>query len=85
MSRAALGDRHSETVVSMDNLGAVLQDQGEIEEAKPQYREAVETSRGTTGDRHRSTLISINCLGQLLKAQGKNAEAERLLQAKGGK
>ena len=77
--RATLGDRHPSTLISIGNLGGLLQDQGKLDEAGVLYREALEASRATLGDRHPSTLISIAFLGRLLHDQGRLGEAETLL------
>jgi len=77
--RETLGDRHPDTLVSINNLGSLLKAQGKLDEAEPLLREALRARRETLGDRHPDTLVSINNLGSLLKAQGKLDEAEPLL------
>ena len=77
-SRATLGDRHPDTLVSISNMASLLQDQGKVDEAAPLYREALEAERATLGDRHPSTLGSIGDMAHLLQAQGKLDEAEPL-------
>ena len=77
--RATLGDRHPDTLDSINNLGMLLQDQGKLDEAGVLYREALEARRATLGDRHSDTLDSMNNLGTLLRAQGKLDEAGVLL------
>ena len=71
--RAAFGDRHPDTLESINHLGSLLFDQGKgkLDEAETLLREALETSRATLGDRHRTTLDSINHLGRLLHVRGK--------------
>ena len=76
--RATLGDRHPDTLGSINNLGSLLKSQGKLEEAEPLLREALETRRATVGDRHPDTLAAINNLGALLQDQGKLDEAEPL-------
>ena len=73
--RATLGDRHPETLTSINNLGLLLQYQGKLDEAGVLLREALEARRATLGDRHPGTLTSIGSLGRLLQAQGKLDEA----------
>ena len=77
-SRATLGDRHPDTLISMNNLGGLLLAQGKLDEAGVLLREAIEAKRATLGDRHPSTLASMNNLGGLLHDQGKLDEAEPL-------
>ena len=70
-----LGDRHPRTIISMNNLGSLLQNQGKLDEAEPLYREDLEASRATLGDRHPDTLASIDMLVSLLIDRGKLDEA----------
>jgi len=77
--RRELGDEHQETLLSINNLGYLLQDHGKLDEAEPFYREALRTSRRTLGDEHQDTLNSISNLGSLLHEQGAHDEAEILL------
>ena len=75
-SRRVLGDEHPSTLITISNLGFLLQEQGRLSEAEPHYREALEASRRVLGDEHPETLISISNLGNLLLDQGRLAEAE---------
>ena len=77
--RETLGDRHPDTLASINNLGTLLEAKGDLAAAEPLYREALEVQRETLGNRHRSTLTSITNLGLLLKAKGDRAAAEQLL------
>uniref|UniRef100_A0A0G4F4S4 Uncharacterized protein n=1 Tax=Chromera velia CCMP2878 TaxID=1169474 RepID=A0A0G4F4S4_9ALVE len=63
----------------LNNLGLLLQDQGDLQGAEKLLREALEVRRQTLGDRHPHTLISINHLGMLLNDQGDLQGAEKLL------
>ena len=78
VSRATLGNRHPDTLGSINNLGALLLDKGELATAEALLREALEVSRETLGSRHPSTLLYINNLGQLLHVKGDLAAAEPL-------
>jgi hypothetical protein len=53
----------------------LLKDQGQLEEAEPLLREALDGRRETLGDRHPATQNSISNLAGLLHAQGKLEEA----------
>ena len=66
----------------MNNLGSLLQDQGDLDGAAPLYREALQARRETLGDRHPDTLISIWNLSKLLATQDetKKGEAKQLCQ-----
>ena len=57
--RYTLGDRHPVTLTSIGNMGTLLMDMGQLEEARPLFEEALQAKRETLGDRHPSTLISI--------------------------
>jgi hypothetical protein len=77
--RATLGDTHPDTLTSINDLGEVLLDQGDLAAAEPLLREALAGRRATLGDTHPDTLESINNLGTLLRAQDDLAAAEQLL------
>ena len=64
----------------LNQVGRLLQDQGDLDGAAPLYREALRVRRATLGDRHEDTLISISNLGGLLHDQGDLDGARPLLQ-----
>ena len=68
MRRETLGDRHPNTLNSVNNLGLLLKAKGDLATAEPLQREALEVRRKTLGDRHPDTLSSIQSLAILLKA-----------------
>jgi len=76
--RETLGDRHRDTLTSINNLASLLQDNGDLAAAEPLYREALQARRETLGDRHPDTLISINNFAVFLYTQGEEDEAKRL-------
>ena len=59
-------------------MAGVLYSQGELEDAEPLYREALNNSRRILGDDHPSTLISISNMAGFLDSQGNLEEAEPL-------
>ena len=67
-----------DTLISINNLGMLLEDQGKYDEAELLMRELVQAVREVLGDRHPHTLRSIGNLRGLLEAQGKHDEAARL-------
>jgi len=73
--RAQLGDRHTDTFKSINNLGLLLQKQGKLDEAEPLLRSALEARRATLPYRHPDMLASMNNLGRLLYDQGRLDEA----------
>jgi eukaryotic-like serine/threonine-protein kinase len=77
--RRILGEGNPDTLVSINNMGILLQRQGKSTEAEPYYREAMETRRRVLGNEHPDTLQSIGWLGYLLDEQGRFSEAEPLL------
>ena len=72
-----LGDEHPSTLISLNNMGFLLEQQGKLAEAEPYYREALESRRRVLGDTHTRTLYSANNMGVLLRLLGRFAEAER--------
>jgi tetratricopeptide (TPR) repeat protein len=60
----------------MNSMGWLLQCQGNLSEAEPYSRMALEKRRRVLGEEHPGTLASINSMGYLLQSQGKLAEAE---------
>ncbi|TVQ33602.1 MAG: CHAT domain-containing protein [Phycisphaeraceae bacterium] len=73
--RRILGEAHPSTLISIGNMGSMLRAQGQLAEAEPYYREALE-GRRVLGGEHPSTLNSISNMGVLLWSQGKLSEAE---------
>lgn len=74
--RRLLGDEHPDTLISINVMGVVLQDQGKLDQAEPYLREALESRRRVLGENHPDTLVSLNNLALLLQEKGQLAEAE---------
>ena len=75
--RAALGDAHPETLISLANLGSMLLcEAGSLSEAATVLREATDRSRDALGGRDANTLSALHSLGLVLHRQGRRAEAE---------
>jgi hypothetical protein len=77
--RAVLGNEHQSTLISVHNMGKILGDIGELEEAHALATEAVAGLRSLLGPTSTTTLSAVNSLGRVLQAQGDLAAAERLL------
>ncbi|MEM9167191.1 MAG: serine/threonine-protein kinase [Planctomycetota bacterium] len=77
--RRVLGEEHPDTLISINNMGFLLQSQGELDQAEPYLREALEQRRRVLGEEHTDTLTSINNMGSLLWAQGKLDQAKPYL------
>eukprot|EP00964_Phaeocystis_antarctica_P163606 scaffold140063_cov127-Phaeocystis_antarctica.AAC.2 len=60
-------------------MGLLLQDMGQLEEARPLYKEALQGRKETLGDRHPDTLGSIGNMADLLRATGALVESEAAL------
>ncbi|MCL4838940.1 MAG: serine/threonine-protein kinase [Thermoanaerobaculia bacterium] len=75
--RRVLGEDHPDTLTSIDSLGLLLQDRGQLAEAEPFTREALAKRRRALGEEHPDTLLSLGNMGVLLQAQGQLDEAER--------
>lgn len=71
-----LGEKHPDTLISINNMGYLLQAQDKLAEAEPYYREALEKSRRVLGDDHPDTIMTISNMGYLLQAWKKFEEAE---------
>ena len=78
LTRQVLGERHPDTINSMNNLAALFQAQGDYAAARPLYERALELCKQVQGERHPGTITSMNNLAMLLKAQGDFAAARPL-------
>ena len=78
--RAALGDSHPETLISLTHMAGLLRAQNKPAQAEPIAREVLAGWKAIeAGERvRRNTLTSSNILAELLHTQGKDAEAEPL-------
>ncbi|KAL9024719.1 MAG: hypothetical protein Q9196_006309, partial [Gyalolechia fulgens] len=71
-----LGKKHPTTLVGMNNLALVLENQGKYEEAEGIYRQTLAVREPVLGQKHPDTLVSMNNLASVLGSQGKYEEAE---------
>lgn len=76
--RRVLGNRHPDTLATINNMATLLRDQHKLAEAEPLCREALAGRRRALGKCHRDTLNSVSNLASVLLDQGKLAEAEPL-------
>ena len=67
-SRETLGDRHPDTLSAIDSMATLLEDMGQLEEARPLYEEALHASREVLGDRHPETLTLLDSINTLHEA-----------------
>ena len=70
-----LGPEHPDTASSLNNLGALLQTQGQLAEAQPYYARALAIWEKVLGPEHPNTALSLNNLAELYRMQGRYAEA----------
>ncbi len=78
MKRKLLGERHPGVVISMNNLAAVLKDQGRYAEAESLFWESLALTRELLGEHHPSMAIGLNNLANVRQNLGRYAEAEPL-------
>ena len=79
LPREVLGERHPDTITSLNNLAGVYDRQGRYAEAEPLYPQALQLRREVLGERHPDTISSLNNLARVYHRQGRSAEAEPLL------
>jgi serine/threonine protein kinase/tetratricopeptide (TPR) repeat protein len=77
--RHLLGEKHEETLESVNATGLLLSSQGKSSEAESYFREASHHRRMVLGDDHEDTLTSFANVGIALVAQGRFVEAEPYL------
>jgi CHAT domain-containing protein len=70
-----LGERHSETATTLNNLASVLQAQANYAEARPLYERALAIRKAVLGPRHPLYAQSLNNLAHLLELQSDYARA----------
>jgi len=76
---AVLGPEHQRTLISVSQLGSVLERQGKYDEAEAMHRRALAgREKKMLGPEHPNTLISVSQLGSVLERQGKYDEAEAM-------
>jgi len=76
-----LGPEHLETMASMNSMGVLLADRGDLVEAEELDRRVLALRRRVMGPEHRDTLESINNLALVLKNMGQYEESEALFRA----
>jgi len=79
--RRVLGDDATDTLMSINNLGSIMEAKGDLPKAEAYFREALERRRRVLSEDHPDTLTSIGNLGNFLREQGKFDQAEPLLRA----
>ncbi|KAF2621980.1 kinesin light chain 1 [Macroventuria anomochaeta] len=73
-----LGEKHPDTLMSMNNVATALSGQGQYIKAEKMLRKTLELREEVLGEKHPSTLVSMNNLAVALNEQGDYAEAEKM-------
>jgi hypothetical protein len=74
----ALGPEHPDTAVSLNNIGRMLQDRGDLTGARPLLERALAITEEALGSEHPDTAEKLNNLANLLRDQGSLSGARRL-------
>lgn len=77
LRREILGERHPDSLESLNNYAFVLNDLGRAQEAEQHFGEVLRLHREVLGERHPITLISLHNYGEALEELGRAGEAER--------
>lgn len=75
LRREVLGDAHPETVMTINELATVYQEQRQFAQAEPLFREALAARERLYGESHHLTRNSMSNLGLLLSLSGQLADA----------
>ena len=78
--RRVLGDRHPETLFTMQERAAVARDQGNLEEARKLLELTLEGQRHTFGENHWAVAMTLSDLGNVLRKLGRYPEAGKVLE-----
>ena len=71
-----LGSQHPDVAASYNNLGALLQDQGDLKKAKEYHERALAIRQQTLGPEHPNVAGSYNDIGIVLGDQGDLKQAK---------
>jgi tetratricopeptide (TPR) repeat protein len=76
--RRILGEKHPDTLTSINNLALVLRNMGELTQARHLHEQVLQLQRRVLGEKHRSTLTSMNNLALVLRDLGELTQARHL-------
>jgi serine/threonine protein kinase len=79
LRRSVLGEKHPDTLFSMNELVGVYVSQGKYAQAEQLGTKVLESRRRLLGEGHPDTLTSMNDLSQVYDKEGKHVQAEQLL------
>ena len=69
IEKKTLGEEHPQYAASLNNLAALLYEQGKLDEAIPYSKESLAIKKKVFGDEHPNVASDLNNLAQLLSAQ----------------
>jgi CHAT domain-containing protein/exonuclease VII small subunit len=75
LSKEVLGDKHPNTLSSLNNLAFIYQAIGRLDDALPLYENGYRLSKEVLGDKHPDTLSSLNHLASIYRAIGRLDDA----------
>jgi len=76
LQRRALGEKHPDTLATMNGLAELYQDQGNYAQAEPLFIRALELRRQVLGEEQPDTLATMNDLATVFLNEGKYQQAE---------
>ena len=76
--RAVLGEKHPDNAISLNNLAALYDSQGNSAKAEPLYRQALEIRKEVLAEKHPDYAPSLSTLADLYESQRSSAKAEPL-------
>ncbi|RYP62421.1 hypothetical protein DL769_007310 [Monosporascus sp. CRB-8-3] len=79
LRKTVLGEKHPDTLASMNNLAAVLRREAKYEMAEQIHRQTLELRKTVLGEKHPETLDSMNNLALVFGDQGNYEEAGQML------
>jgi serine/threonine protein kinase/Tfp pilus assembly protein PilF len=76
LERRALGEKHPDTLATMNGLAELYQDQGDYAHAEPLFVRALQLRRQVLGEEHPDTLVTMSDLATVYMNEGKYQQAE---------
>jgi serine/threonine protein kinase/Tfp pilus assembly protein PilF len=76
LERRALGEKHPDTLATMNGLAELYQDQGDYAHAEPLFARALQLRRQVLGEEHPDTLATMSDLATVYMNEGKYQQAE---------
>jgi tetratricopeptide (TPR) repeat protein len=77
---ASLGVPEHNVAITLDAMGEIQKNQGQLEEAVANHGEALEIYRRLYDEKHPNIASSLECISNVLKMQGKYEDAHKVVQ-----